>query len=354
MNKKNCIVMSDENSFYVFLPSNVDTKGSFSNTLSKYHVPLASPLEMRDGTYEVALVEIFLPNYVYNVISPMHNTLGCGFSGPGRAPYFANLELREGRYSAQEFVRAVNDRMKKAYFRGGDVTDVGAAAAAAAAARPVVSNTRSKQHRMRRSSAGDLVRDAVLSAGETAKAGIVAVGTGRSGQTNASAFRGRLSYNSVSKTISVYLKPGEWVDFPTPRLRDLMGFRATDGGIIRNNEGARGRSYELPTPANFSFFTQQMFVYTNIVAYAQVGNIYAPIIRIVDLDVKSKDEKGVIHRSYQRPQYFKVSGTRIMEIEIQLCDGLGEPIIFRSGTVMLVFHFRKIVKRDYIVADGKN
>lgn len=57
----------DGDDFYMVLPSNVDTKGIFSNKTSHFITPLAKPLELPKDQWECALAEISFPTNWYAI-----------------------------------------------------------------------------------------------------------------------------------------------------------------------------------------------------------------------------------------------------------------------------------------------
>jgi hypothetical protein len=111
------------NSFYVFLPSNGDTKGIFpQNSTTNYSIPLQSPIELEPEQWEVGVSEIVVPNYLYNIFPP-NNKIGVrGFSKYAEHSKTGVLRqytvyLQPGRYSAKQFVKGFNQMLEHCKIR---------------------------------------------------------------------------------------------------------------------------------------------------------------------------------------------------------------------------------------------
>ena len=57
--------------------------------------------------------------------------------------------------------------------------------------------------------------------------------------------------------------------------------------------------YEFPKSCSFNYKGAHMYVYSSLVKDSMVGNVFAPIIRVVDLEDKPKNE--TIHREFTVP-----------------------------------------------------
>ena len=82
-----------------------------------------------------------------------------------------------------------------------------------------------------------------------------------------------------------------------------------------------------------------MYMYMSLVEYSQVGNVYAPLMRVVGLDERAHTE--IVHREYRNAHYLHLRSDIISSIEMKLANGLGEEIKFKQGNSILVLHFRK-------------
>ena len=66
-------------SFFVYLPSNVNTEGQYpDNNAAHFTVPLADPLIL-SSEWETGLSEIFFPSYNYNIPHPLNTQVKVSF-----------------------------------------------------------------------------------------------------------------------------------------------------------------------------------------------------------------------------------------------------------------------------------
>ena len=275
---------SQENNFYIYLPSNVNTKNQYpNNTTSNFITPLADPLVLDTENWEVALAEIFFPNYNYNVTETMTGDITLAFYLGNHRETYA-LKLTEGFYTPDTFVRNVNKEISK---------------------------FKSYVHNMK---------------------------------VYKEPYKGKLKYNPQSKKISMIFHRGESMRVENIVLRRMMGYREGDkaqyGHAKSNLLEAPVISLTLPFPCAFNVNGTHMYVYSDIVNYSQVGCLYAPVMRVVPLDVGNQ-HRETIHRDYQKPHYMSLRSNVIRSINIVLCNDKGEEIKFRQGNSILVLHFRK-------------
>ena len=67
--------------------------------------------------------------------------------------------------------------------------------------------------------------------------------------------------------------------------------------------------------------------------------MFAPIVRVVGLEDKPKNEK--IHREFTVPHYLPLRSSSFNKVVLELTDGMGNPMKFNKGNSVAVFHFRK-------------
>lgn len=124
-------------------------------------------------------------------------------------------------------------------------------------------------------------------------------------------------------------------------LNYLLGFKIQeitqkDYGLIKH--GQKGEN-EASTTGGLN----NLYVYTDIIKELTVGGINAPLLRIVNLNLKSNDA-GSTAQSYDDPYYHSLKSSRVESINIQLRDDLGELVHFESGTVVVTLRFRQTIK----------
>ena len=134
------------------------------------------------------------------------------------------------------------------------------------------------------------------------------------------------SLNENTKKVKIQVVKGASIRFGSG-LSNLLGFR---------NEKIEGtvQSPNVADPcAEFSFF----YIYADIVAPQIVGEIQAPLLRIVKVEGRNNE---VISHNYDRPHYVPIVRNNFQTIEIQSRLHTGGLVPFERGQVIVVLHFR--------------
>lgn len=145
-------------------------------------------------------------------------------------------------------------------------------------------------------------------------------------------------YKSTTRRMYVTLPPGMSITFP-PILETILGFSWEQNPCAksREQETVRGElSCDLQTGIH------AIYVYCDLLQYTNVGNIKAPLLRVVDSGGEAGD---VVTRYYERPRYVPIQKKCFETIQIVLRDDLGEKILFENGKVLLTLHFRRARNR---------
>ena len=123
-------------------------------------------------------------------------------------------------------------------------------------------------------------------------------------------------------------------------FRNMLGLeKANDPGDLtikfKENElySKREYYYEFPKSCSFNYKGAHMYVYSSLVKDSIVGNVFAPIIRVVGLEDKPKGE--TIHH------YLPLRSSSFNEVVLELTDDMGNSMKFNQGNSVAVFHFRK-------------
>jgi hypothetical protein len=83
---------------------------------------------------------------------------------------------------------------------------------------------------------------------------------------------------------------------------------------------------------------QHLYVYTDLITHQFVGDIKAPLLRIVSVDSESGDETNVLFNTLH---YFPLLKKNFQTIEIDIRTELGEKVPFGSfGRTVVVLHLR--------------
>ena len=80
-----------------------------------------------------------------------------------------------------------------------------------------------------------------------------------------------------------------------------------------------------------------LYVYCDAAEAIPVGDIKAPILRVVDAAGNFGD---LIHRLYTTPQCVPVSRKEFNTVEVDIRDDTGRPVPFEFGKVVATLHLR--------------
>ena len=97
--------------------------------------------------------------------------------------------------------------------------------------------------------------------------------------------------------------------------------------------------YEFPKSCSFNYKGAYTYVYSSLVKDSIVGNVFAPIVRVVVLEDKPKS--GTIHREFTVSHYLPLRSSSFNEVVLELTDGMGNSMKFNQGNSVAVFHFRE-------------
>ena len=123
-------------------------------------------------------------------------------------------------------------------------------------------------------------------------------------------------------------------EFKGPELNSVSAYNE-----VMNQVRQRVNEYTSNSMPDFNALTTNLYIYTNIVDFSVVGNIYTRLLRTIRVQGNFGDDFKMIYNS---PQYHHVSHQEINEIEILIADDQGKPVKFEYGKAMLVLHFKRI------------
>ena len=279
--------MDEDKSSFLYLPSNVTSQRYVSNTPSHFKIPLAKPLNFCDPhNWEVSLSELYFPSSYYNISQDNNSnlTIQCHIKG---VVYIKNITIPQGHYDPASYMKEVNKEIKKI------------------------------KHKFTATSEPKVL------------------------------FKGRLKYNPNSRKITLVLNNHlEAMSFSGDDFRNMLGLeKANDLGDLtikfKEDElhSTKEYYYEFPKSCSFNYKGAHMYVYSILVKDSIVGNMFAPIIRVVGLEDKPKSE--TILREFTVPHYLPLRSSSFNEVVLELTDGMGNSMKFNQGNSVAVFHFRK-------------
>jgi hypothetical protein len=114
----------------------------------------------------------------------------------------------------------------------------------------------------------------------------------------------------------------------SPKLSEILGF--TQRGFFTVGQ-------HMSTNAPETSSGNYLYIYTDIIKNQIVGDTSAPLLRIVDNTKESREMRTVSFRPY----YKEVGKREFDEIEVTICNELGNDIEFYEGPCTLTLHFQQ-------------
>ena len=149
-------------------------------------------------------------------------------------------------------------------------------------------------------------------------------------------------YKTITRRIYVALPAGMSVEFP-PALESILGLTPSQNPMC-NKTGDR-MSFRGDLSCDLQTGVHALYVYCDLLQFTHVGNIKAPLLRVVDSGGEAGD---VVTRSYERPRYVPIQKKSFDTIQLIIRDDLGEKIQFENGKLLATLHFRR-VQNQYLI-----
>ena len=135
-------------------------------------------------------------------------------------------------------------------------------------------------------------------------------------------------YDDIARKATVALKPGTSVTFG-PLLQTMLGFSSN-----RYEEGIHEAERVVDVRQGF----YSLYVYCNVVEPHMVGDVLAPLLRIVPIRGRDGD---LITRTYENICYHPVQQKHFDTVELVIRDDTGRRVSFERGKVVMTLHFRQ-------------
>jgi len=149
-------------------------------------------------------------------------------------------------------------------------------------------------------------------------------------------------YKPITRRIYITLPGGMSVKFP-PSLLSILGL--TDSQNPKCNSATEKLTFKGDLSCDLQSGIHALYVYCDLLEFTHVGNIKAPLLRVVDSGGEAGD---VVTRYYENPRYVPIQKKSFDSIQIVIRDDLGEKILFESGKVLLTLHFRR-ARNQYLI-----
>ena len=159
-----------------------------------------------------------------------------------------------------------------------------------------------------------------------------------SGRENAPTF----GYNNRTKKIFINLNHGDRITFK-PKLASILGITDNPSKpIYCEGEKEKWHADEI---FDIDGNLNSLYVYCDILEHIPVGDVVAPLLRVVGVTGKHGD---TIRKTYDKPMYVPVRTKNFDSIEIDIRADTGESVPFQYGKSEVVLHF-KLRKNPYFL-----
>jgi hypothetical protein len=154
-------------------------------------------------------------------------------------------------------------------------------------------------------------------------------------------FSTKFSFNEASKKFFIKIGGQEKIHINNKRMKFMLGLPTEGYEKYLENTEMNKKIISFPNIADFYANIRTIFIYCDLVRRSQVGDVFAPILRIISLK-NSKNDSMTLHYDFRSPQYFPLATPmNINSIRIQMTDASGDKIVFPNGNTIAVLHFRK-------------
>lgn len=140
-----------------------------------------------------------------------------------------------------------------------------------------------------------------------------------------------ISYDNITKKVTLEFKEEGSGILLSPVLQKLLHFKQN----VMYGKGIYTSTRVVTLNKDF----QAVYVYTDLAEFRPVGDVMAPLLRIIPLVQSTSSD--IIHHIFEKPQYIPVSRRRFETVEILLSTDTGETISFGEGKTLITVHFRR-------------
>ena len=137
------------------------------------------------------------------------------------------------------------------------------------------------------------------------------------------------SYNKAQKTASIHLSTENARVTMSHKLQTLLSLPTS---VVRGPAVISGVN-----PINLNNGFNNIFIYSDIVAARSVGDVSAPLLRIVQRNLDREET----FFTFEKPHYLPLSRNEFRTVEILLASDKGTPVSFKHGITVVTLHFRR-------------
>ena len=178
--------------------------------------------------------------------------------------------------------------------------------------------------------------------------------------TGCSRFRGKFKFSRKNFTVHLYLHGGETLRILPAKFAELLGFDTgnftSSGSIVYDpKEIDPGHipeelltqcetvsdvpaKYRARFHADIAAENYHLFIYSNIVEYSSVGNVKAPLLRIIPVHT---EYARLVTLTFNNIYYYPIGAGCFSEIIINITNSGGQIVKFDFGKTHIKLHFRR-------------
>ena len=276
------------NSFYITLLSDGSMDMFPNNTQSNFHIKLPKPIQLNKEEWEMALVELVIPSQIIN-ISEEESQFQIVTTKPALGVQFKKGSNRCGkRHNVHTFYTCI---------------------------KPGVYST--PEHLIGEINA--VIQDNI---------GKVLNQSNLTFTFLYSKYMKRAKFNSNTKEIGLQFHQN---------LLTKLGGRSefgVDGDVFPGDKNP------FPYGVDLNVGSNHLFIYSNLADFTFLGNIEAPILRVIPFEYTTKDSNHV-HKEFVNLHYVPLAKSSFDEIGINIRGDTGQLAQFVGGKSMIKLHFRK-------------
>ena len=330
----------DDDNFYINLPSNASLGYYPENTLSKFKVRLPQSIVLDREGWECGLVEIHFPSKIsplwdgdYVYIGVSSNLFAMGKEEFKEEEYETYHWMSEKIFGDKQLIKPKPYRVKS----NKRVEEPHA----------LMIKMRFKPEKQNMYSAYEFIESLEKFFSDSKLVGKI-----KTEETKEKLIS--IVYSSEMKRLTMKLNPKRDTPFYLAfgsKLARILGFAVDDRQLLFFERGEYlMNDHTVDFNANKPPY---FYVYSNIIRPSIVGDILAPVLRVVLLPNSggnSSEKNDILAKTFTQINYYKLRLFNFQDIEIELRSNSGELIPFLYGCVNLLLHFRRKRRRKGIHA----
>ena len=141
-------------------------------------------------------------------------------------------------------------------------------------------------------------------------------------------------YHTASKRCTLRIFDKNVTIQMSPRLQELLHFEDNVYSGVTESDVMRVTG---TSPVDIRSETYAVYVYCDLVEHRVVGDVLAPLLRIVSIDHSSET---LNHKIYTKPHYIPLTKRHFNAVEILMTADNGKELLFEGGKTVVTLHLR--------------